>query len=127
MSDPALKPDVSDSPRRHRRRKLRATAVLPASFTLLNGLFGFAAIHYAVKHPLGVGFAEPQVLANLQIAAWLLFAAMFCDMLDGRVARMTHVTSDFGGQLDSMCDIISFGVAPAMQTRRVRKSITNST
>jgi len=38
---------------------------------------------------------------------------MIADMLDGRVARMSHTTSSFGGQLDSLCDVISFGVAPA--------------
>ena len=42
------------------------------------------------------------------------FAAMICDMLDGRLARLTRRTSDFGGQLDSLCDVISFGVAPAV-------------
>lgn len=99
----------------HRRGdRMRGTAVLPAAFTLLNGLCGFAAIHYAVKQPLGADLTSDQVLMNLQIAAGLLFAAMFCDMLDGRVARMTRTTSDFGAQLDSLCDVISFGVAPAV-------------
>ena len=99
----------------HRRgERMRGTAVLPAAFTLLNGLCGFAAIHYAVKQPLGESLTSGQVLMNLQIAAGLLFVAMFCDMLDGRVARMTRTTSDFGAQLDSLCDVISFGVAPAV-------------
>jgi CDP-diacylglycerol--serine O-phosphatidyltransferase len=38
---------------------------------------------------------------------------MFFDMLDGRLARMSHSTSSFGGQLDSLCDMVSFGIAPA--------------
>lgn len=96
------------------RRILRRTSVLPSLFTISNGLAGFGAIHFATKE---AGSFEAR-LANLAIAAWLIFAAMICDMLDGRVARMTRRTSDFGGQLDSLCDVISFGVAPAMITLR---------
>ncbi len=109
--------DRTDSPMRKgrraggtRRRILRSTAVLPGVFTISNGLFGFAAIHFATK---GAETFDA-TLSNQTIACWLVFAAMFCDMIDGRVARLTRRTSDFGGQLDSMCDIISFGVAPAM-------------
>jgi CDP-diacylglycerol--serine O-phosphatidyltransferase len=57
-------------------------------------------------------------LANLTFACWLIVGAMICDMLDGRVARMTRRTSDFGGQLDSLCDAISFGAAPAVLASR---------
>jgi len=94
--------------KRPRRRRLRSTAVLPGLFTLANGLAGFAAIHYATKD--GFGQAQPQ---NLSAAAWLIFVAMIFDLLDGRLARITRRTSDFGGQLDSLCDAVSFGVAPA--------------
>lgn len=106
-------------------RILRATAVLPAMFTLLNGLAGFAAIHFAAKEELGTTLQRGQA-GNLQAAAWLIFAAMLCDMLDGRVARMTRSTSDFGAQLDSLCDIISFGVAPALLVVRCSVSILRS-
>jgi len=47
-------------------------------------------------------------------AAWFLIGALACDILDGRIARMTKTTSEFGMQLDSMSDLISFGIAPAM-------------
>jgi CDP-diacylglycerol--serine O-phosphatidyltransferase len=96
---------------RTRRRILRSTAILPSLFTVGNGLAGFAAIHFAAKEGLGV--ANDASLHNLAIAAWLIFAAMVFDMLDGRVARLTRTTTDFGGQLDSLCDVISFGAAPA--------------
>ncbi len=94
--------------RRERRSRtiLKTTAILPSLFTISNGLLGFAAIHLATRQ--GVE-AEPALLGA---AAWLLFGAMICDMLDGRLARFARRTSDFGGQLDSMCDIISFGIAP---------------
>ncbi|HUS91041.1 MAG TPA: CDP-alcohol phosphatidyltransferase family protein [Phycisphaerae bacterium] len=91
---------------RNRGRILKTTAVLPSLFTLSNGLLGFAAIYLATRRGID---AEPALLG---VAAWLLAGAMICDMLDGRLARFTRRTSDFGGQLDSMCDVISFGVAP---------------
>lgn len=88
---------------------LQSTALLPGLLTICNGLSGFAAIHFATKDALGEAN-----LGNLAVAAWLIFLAMVFDMLDGRVARMTRRTSDFGGQLDSLCDVISFGAAPAV-------------
>ena len=96
--------------------------MLPATFTLLNGLAGFASIHFAAKDGLGASL-DASNLFNLKMAAGLLFLAMFCDMLDGRLARMTRTTSDFGAQLDSLCDIISFGVAPAVLILRAGISI----
>lgn len=95
--------------RRNTRRTLVSTAAVPALFTITNGLAGFASIHFATKDALG----EAQLI-NLTVSAWLIFGAMIFDMLDGRVARITRRTSDFGGQLDSLCDMVSFGVAPAM-------------
>ncbi len=103
---------------RMRRRILRSTALLPAMFTVGNGLCGFASIYFATKVNLGStdllavkGVGHFPLLA---VAGWLIVAAMVCDMLDGRLARMTRKTSDFGAQLDSLSDAISFGVAPAI-------------
>ncbi len=93
-----------------RKTVLRSIAALPTIVTLMNGTAGFASIHYATK--AGLGNAEG--LDNLMIASWLIFAALLFDALDGRVARMTRQASDFGAMLDSLCDIISFGVAPAI-------------
>lgn len=94
-------------------RMLKSTAVLPAMFTLFNGIAGFISIHYATKQGV-LAPLDSAAMNNLCISAWLLAAAMVFDMLDGRVARMTRTTSDFGAQLDSLCDTISFGVAPAV-------------
>ena len=94
---------------RFRRRVMKSTAILPAMFTLGNGLLGFAAIHFATKPP-----AAEAPMRFLTVSALLIVAAMICDMLDGQLARLTRRTSDFGAQLDSMCDAISFGVAPAV-------------
>jgi CDP-diacylglycerol--serine O-phosphatidyltransferase len=51
---------------------------------------------------------------NFSKAAWLLIFAVVCDMLDGRIARMTKTTSEFGVQMDSLSDLVSFGIAPAL-------------
>lgn len=102
------------APASRHERVLRGTAALPAMFTIGNGVSGFASIYFATKDRLGE--ATPH---NLAVACWMILLAMVFDMLDGRVARMTRRTSDFGGQLDSLCDVISFGVAPAMLMLRV--------
>lgn len=106
-------------PTHFRSKRLRQVAMLPAMLTLGNLICGFASIHFVMKHMMGadvftVGNARVEVWlpTNLAIAAYLLFASMIFDVLDGRVARLTRKTSDFGAQLDSLADIISFGVAP---------------
>ena len=102
--------------RRVRRQRLKYIAILPSLITLLNGLFGFAAICFA---NYGVSKFYNLDLSYFAVSAYLIFLSMIADMLDGRVARMSHLTSSFGGQLDSLCDIISFGVAPAFLLLRV--------
>jgi CDP-diacylglycerol---serine O-phosphatidyltransferase len=99
-------------------RRLRYVAVVPSLFTLANGVCGFAAIIVASRiNPLeldptaSTGF--PQAMQFLAIAGWLIFAGMIFDVLDGRVARMYGAASRFGAELDSMCDVVTFGVAPA--------------
>jgi CDP-diacylglycerol--serine O-phosphatidyltransferase len=83
-------------------------AVLPTLLTLCNAASGFAAITITAKvGPEHFGGSE------LITASQLIFLAMLFDMLDGSAARLTNQTSDFGAQLDSLCDAISFGLAPA--------------
>ncbi len=92
---------------RRRVRRERVFAVLPTLLTLGNAVCGFGSITYAAK----VG---PEAVGNpLFLAGLLIFVAMVFDMLDGHAARLTKQTSDFGAQLDSLCDVLSFGVAPA--------------
>ena len=74
--------------------------VLPAIFTLGNIFCGYLSIDAAHRQ-------------NFHFAASLLFLAGVLDGLDGRVARLTGATSSFGEQLDSLADVVSFGVAPA--------------
>jgi CDP-diacylglycerol---serine O-phosphatidyltransferase len=88
--------------RRSKRKRLQYITLLPSLVTLINGICGFAAIGLVAKGP-----------EHYAMAGWMIFMAMVADMLDGRLARMSHSTSSFGGQLDSLCDMISFGAAPA--------------
>ena len=92
------------------RAALRSVTVLPTLLTLSNGLCGFLAIFLASRDPLA---SMPLNWTPLSYAAILIFLGMFFDGLDGRIARLTGTTSDLGEQLDSMADMITFGVAPA--------------
>ena len=100
--------------RRLQSRVLRTVAVLPSLATLSNLVCGLGAI-YACLLAVGLGGSDAASDTRfLAMAAYLLVGAMFFDALDGRLARFARKTSEFGGQLDSLCDVISFGVAPAV-------------
>jgi len=95
--------------RRVRKQRLKYITILPSLITILNGVCGFAAIVLASKGAT----ARMAQFSCLAMAGYMVLLAMIADMLDGRLARMSHSTSSFGGQLDSLCDIVSFGIAPA--------------
>ncbi len=101
--------------RRVRRHRVKYITVLPSLVTLLNGVFGFTAIVFASRG------AEKDIagFSYFAMAGYMILLAMIADMLDGRLARMSQSTSSFGGQLDSLCDLISFGVAPAFLMLKV--------
>lgn len=91
-------------------------SVLPTLMTLGNLICGFAAIHYASKSLDTTGvFGWP----TLALAGALVFLGMFFDAIDGSVARLTRSTSDLGAQLDSLSDVVTFGVAPAFMMLRL--------
>lgn len=94
-------------------RPIRTIAVFPTMFTLGNLVCGFFAIVVAarVDKPQTVVTSFEDVF-NVMLSGWLIFLAMVFDALDGYVARLSRVTSDFGAQLDSLCDLVTFGVAP---------------
>jgi len=114
--------------------KLRTVAMLPTLFTLGNLICGFFAIVVAtridtptsVEIPTSVkiGTTNPveaikaldreDPAHNMVFAGALIFMAMIFDALDGYVARLSRATTDFGAQLDSLCDVVTFGVAPAI-------------
>src|SRR5688500_5445108 len=117
--------------RRHGRRAyIRSVYFLPSMATLGNAICGFAAMyiagldyqHLATSDRLTGFFA----LHRFTVAAYLIFLAMVFDALDGRLARFTRHTTDFGGQLDSLADVISFGAAPAFIALQLFRSTIGS-
>ena len=84
-----------------RRHLQRGVIVLPSAFTLGNLFLGFWAMISASR-------------GEFNLAAWLIVVAAAVDMVDGRIARFTSTGSEFGEQIDSLVDAISFGVAPAI-------------
>ena len=81
-------------------RQSRARAAVPNFFTLMNLLAGFFSL---IQTAAG----------NLEAAAWLVVLAAFFDLLDGLMARLVGVSGEFGVELDSLSDVVSFGVAPS--------------
>jgi len=79
----------------------RGIYLIPSLITLGNLAAGVMSILFAMQY-------------HLSSAAWCVIAGIIMDMLDGRVARWTGATSQFGVELDSLCDLVSFGVAPAI-------------
>ena len=99
-----------------RRQRLKYITILPSLVTIINGACGFAAISFASQAAIsatGQFSYHRLVVPYFAMAGYMILLAMVADMLDGRLARMSQSTSSFGGQLDSLCDIVSFGVAPA--------------
>ena len=87
----------TDRPRRFRR----GVYLLPSLFTVANLFCGYACVVYATR-------------ADFETAALLIGIAMILDTLDGFFARLTNSSSAFGVQLDSLADVVSFGLAPAI-------------
>ena len=90
---------------------MKKIAVLPTLLTLGNGICGLVAIAFASKITAESSLAANE--ANFAWAGWFILFGMVFDMLDGYVARLSKSASDFGGELDRLCDVVTFGVTPA--------------
>ena len=99
-----LTPRQSERPRGRLRKGMY---ILPSLFTTANIAAGFYAILQTVNGSTGETW-------HLDFAAKAIGFAVLFDGLDGRIARLTHTASDFGRELDSLADVIAFGVAPAL-------------
>jgi CDP-diacylglycerol--serine O-phosphatidyltransferase len=86
---------------RPRRRFRRGVSLLPSLFTVANLFCGYACVVYALR-------------GDYETAAPFIGFAIVLDLLDGRIARLTGTSSEFGLQFDSLADVISFGMAPAI-------------
>ena len=81
--------------------KRRPINVLASVITTLSLYLGLTSVFFSIR-------------GEYEKAAYVILGAIVCDMLDGTVARLTNTQSEFGKELDSLCDLVSFGVAPAV-------------
>src|SRR3954465_12907834 len=101
------------------RRLRKGLYILPSLFTAANVLLGYYAIlqviHGAVSYATAKATQNPSLqFWHFDAAAKAIGFAVLFDGLDGKIARLTNTTSDFGRELDSLADVITFGVAPAI-------------
>lgn len=85
----------------NRKKERRGIYILPNIFTTLSLFFGFFSIVSTLNQ-------------KYETAAIMIFISCICDVLDGRIARFTHTTSQFGMEYDSLSDLVAFGVAPGI-------------
>jgi CDP-diacylglycerol---serine O-phosphatidyltransferase len=107
-----MDPGTLQFPRRRKedkpsRRLRKGLYILPSLFTTANIAMGYYAV-------LQVTHGSVQDSSHFDNAAKAIGFAILFDGLDGRIARLTHTASDFGRELDSLADVITFGVAPAL-------------
>lgn len=108
-----------------KRKRLKYIAVLPTAVTLMNAFCGFLSIVYASRGPgifLEVSLLRKTGISFFAMAGYLILFAMIADMMDGQVARWSGTSSSFGGQLDSLSDVVSFGIAPAFLMLKLMES-----
>lgn len=101
-------------PRSPDRRPRRAAYVLPTLFTSGNIFLGFLAILQSFQGALEAQSGDYGPNPHFALAAKAIGFAVFFDGLDGRIARITNTVSDFGRELDSIADVVTFGLAPAV-------------
>lgn len=101
------------APQPDQRRPRRAAYALPTLFTAANIFLGFYALMKIIEGAIAVSLNSGSAAHQFQLASIAIGGAVFFDGLDGRIARMTRTVSDFGRELDSLADVITFGIAPA--------------
>jgi CDP-diacylglycerol--serine O-phosphatidyltransferase len=107
-------PDVAEGEQSPRKRPPRAAYALPTLFTAGNIFLGYLSILRSIQATLIFGSNPSLAAHSFEMAAEAIGLAVLLDGLDGGIARLTNTTSEFGRELDSLADIISFGIAPAI-------------
>ena len=97
-----------------RKRPPRAAYALPSLFTAGNIFLGYLSIIRTIQGAILFHANADAAAVDFRIAAQTIGWSFVLDGLDGRVARMTNTTSEFGKELDSLADVISFGIAPTI-------------
>src|SRR5580704_18488648 len=110
---PALNNPLIDR-RSPERRPRRAAYALPTLFTAGNIFLGYLSILRSFRGAMLAAAGGGGAAEDFEIAAKAIGVAVLLDGLDGMIARLTHTTSDFGREMDSLADVISFGMAPAV-------------
>ena len=109
--------DDQERPHPHRRGLRKGLYLIPSVFTAANIGMGFFSVMASLRGFQILGSANPDISAaasHFDSAAVAIGWALLFDMLDGRIARMTKTTTEIGIQLDSIADVVTFGLAPAV-------------
>lgn len=96
------------------RRPTRVAYALPTLFTAGNMFLGFVSLMKSFEGTLAMASDVALATAHFAVAAQMIGIAVLLDGLDGRIARMMNTSSDFGREMDSLADAITFGLAPAV-------------
>jgi CDP-diacylglycerol--serine O-phosphatidyltransferase len=99
---------------RRKKAMQRSKFALPSAITLISVLCGFSSVIISIN---AINLPDQHSSSIMWAAGLIILAALF-DGVDGRVARATKTTSEFGAQLDSIADVVSFGMAPAILAYR---------
>jgi CDP-diacylglycerol--serine O-phosphatidyltransferase len=125
MTDDVKQPAVVAPPRKRRGLRL---SMFPTMLTLGNLICGVLALAYLSDASSMFGASRASDAEHLVRAAGvMILLGMVFDALDGRVARLTRTTTEFGGALDSLADVVSFGVAPALLAKMLIEQTLGST
>lgn len=104
-----------ERPKPERKGIRKSVYVIPSLFTTANIFCGFSAVVLSINGSVAMQSGDIAMAANdFDIAAKFIGWAVLFDFLDGRVARMTNSTTQFGVEFDSIADVLTFGIAPAM-------------
>jgi len=109
--------ELEESPNPPRRGLRKGLYLIPSAFTAANIGMGFFSVMASLRGFQLLGNATPDLAgaaAHFDSAAIAIGWALLFDMLDGRIARLTKTTTEIGIQLDSIADVVTFGLAPAV-------------